>query len=55
MKRPDITVVHGECEEEAQPSSAGDCQVCGKYAEKRYGGMGRYRVMCIGCWEADRD
>lgn len=35
-----------------RPSSAGVCQVCGKHAPKRYGGMGRYLAMCIDCWEA---
>ena len=35
------------------PSSAGECDVCGKYAEKLYGGMGRYVAMCIDCWRAD--
>ena len=34
------------------PTSAGYCQVCGRHAQKRYGGMGRYLVMCIDCWVA---
>jgi hypothetical protein len=38
-----------------KPSSAGECAVCGRYVEKRYGGMGRYRAMCIDCWEADAE
>jgi hypothetical protein len=36
----------------SEPSSAGDCIVCGHWADKRYGGMGRYLAMCIDCWEA---
>jgi hypothetical protein len=35
---------------ETRPSSAGDCQVCGEFAKKRYGGEGRYFVMCLDCW-----
>jgi hypothetical protein len=35
------------------PSSAGVCQVCGRHADKRYGGEGRYLVMCLDCWLAD--
>ena len=35
----------------SEPSSAGTCLVCGALAPKRYGGMGRYLVMCIDCWE----
>ena len=38
---------------ESVPSSAGECMVCGHYAEKRYGGMGRYLAMCWACWEKD--
>jgi hypothetical protein len=34
-------------------ATAGACGVCGRYADKRYGGEGRYLVMCIDCWEAD--
>jgi hypothetical protein len=29
--------------------------VCGEYAEKRYGGEGKYLVMCWDCWERDGD
>jgi hypothetical protein len=32
------------------PSSAGYCQQCGEWAEKRYGGEGKYLVMCWDCW-----
>lgn len=33
-----------------QGSSAGVCSTCGKHAEKRYGGEGKYPPECIDCW-----
>ncbi len=44
-------------EEAAEPSTAGICQVCGKHAEKRYGGEGRAakRSDYYGRWSAAYD
>lgn len=33
-------------------SSAGPCAQCGLWADKRYGGEGRYLPMCATCWTA---
>jgi hypothetical protein len=33
-----------------RPSSAGICSTCGKHAEKRYGGEGKYLPECGECW-----
>jgi len=30
--------------------SSGICACCGKWVEKRYGGEGRYLVVCLDCW-----
>jgi hypothetical protein len=35
-----------------QPTSAGICSKCGKHAEKRYGGEGRFLPECLDCWIA---
>lgn len=32
------------------PSSAGICSTCGVYAERRYGGEGKFPPECRDCW-----
>jgi hypothetical protein len=49
-----VPALHAEAGETTEArTSPGRCSTCGREVGKLYGGMGRYPVECIECWEAE--